>query len=260
MSEHNQTPSPDAPLPRRSRVSMALEARLTGAEAADALLAMAAEVIRSKGDDETQQRIGAQARRVAGPDAIGHLLELAETRVVGLTTLAVALRFRGAEAVISVLARLHEAEDELARRAYLDLAIALSRFPELRQTLTASLLQDLDSPTWFVVRNAIKLLSDMGADVPTRYDLATHGSREVRLELSKALARRPRDENSVDTLVFLLGDPDAAVRYSAVVALGASNSSRARAALSLHAGIETDGETLMACDTITRHGDFRKSA
>ena len=225
---------------------MATEARLTGAEAADALLAMAAEVIRSKGDEETQLRIGAQARRVAGPDAIAHLLQLAETRVVGLTTLAVALRFRGAEAVISVL----------ARRAYLDLAIVLSRFSELRQTLTASLLQDLDSPTWFVVRNAIKLLSDMGADVPTRYDLATHGSREVRLELSKALARRPRDENSVDTLVFLLGDPDAAVRYSAVVALGASNSARACAALSLHAAIETDGETLMACDTITRNSEF----
>lgn len=255
------TPGNSDSAPRRlSRSSASLDSRLTGAAAADALLELASEVIRARGDEDTEQRLTAQARRVAGPDAVAHLLELAENRVVGIPTIALALRFRGPEAVIAVLARLHESENENARRTCLDLAVALSRFAELRQPLIASLMQDLDSPTWFVVRNAVKLLSDMGADVPSRHDLATHAHRAVRLELSRALSRRPRDENGLDMLIFLLGDPDASVRYSAVVALGASNSTRARAALAQHATIETDGETLLACETIVRNTEYRRTA
>lgn len=248
------------PSRRHARASASFDTRLPGADAADALLALAGEIIRNRGNEEAEQRITSQARRIAGPDAVAHLLELAENRVVGIPTVALALRFRGPEAVIAVLARLHESEKEMARRACLDMAVALSRYPELRQPMIASLVQDLDSPTWFVVRNAVKLLSDMGADVPTRHDLATHAHRAVRLELSRALSRRPRDENGLDMLIFLLGDPDASVRYSSVVALGASNSLRARMALSQHATIETDGETLMACETIIRNTEFRRTA
>lgn len=248
-------------MPRRaSRVSANYDVRLTGAEAADALLGLAAEIIRARGDEDAERRIRDQGRRMAGPDAIEHLLELAENRVVGIPTLALALRFRGTEAAISVLARLHETEDEMSRRVLMDLAVAMSRFPEMRQPLVSSLTQDLDSPTWFVIRNAVKLLSDMGSDVPTRHELATHAHRAVRLELARALSRRPRDENGLDMLIFLLSDPDASVRYSAVVALGASNSSRARQALALHASVETDGETLLASQTIIRSVEYQRSA
>ena len=53
----------------------------------------------------------------------------------------------------------------------------------------------------------------------------------------------------LDTLVFLLGDGDAGVRFAAVVALGASPASRARVALARHVSRELDAETRKACES-----------
>lgn len=240
-------------------LSRALDAGLAGDQAAEVLLRLAGDAIRAKNPDQALRYQDA-GRKLAGVFAIRHLLDTARERSAGLATLAVALRFRGPEVIEPVLERLNGTDDLAARRVYLQLALALSRFPELRQALVARLTADLDNPQWFIVRNAIGVLSDIGADVPPRHELATHAHRQVRLSLAKALARRPTDANALDTLVFLLGDPDASVRYSTVVALGAADTPRARMALSNHAASETDAETLQAARAIIKRRDVRLSA
>ncbi len=234
--------------------SHALEAGLTGAEAGEVLLRLAGDAIRAK-DPDCALRLRDAGTRLAGAPAIRYLLDSAQERSAGLATLAVALRFRGPEVVGPVLERLHACNDLAGRRVFLQLALALSRFPELRQALVERLLVQLDAAEWYVVRNAIGLLSDIGGDVPARHDLATHSHRQVRLALAKALARRPQDTSALDVLIFLLGDPDISVRYSTVVALGAADTPRARMALSQHAEMETDPETLQATRAIIRRRD-----
>jgi len=248
---------PDADLP--IWLSRAIDAGLSGADAAAMLIRLAAGAVHAKDPDQALRHQDA-GRRLAGAFAIRHLLDTARDRSAGLTTLAVALRFRGPDVIDPLLERLHAADDQAARRVYLQLAIALGRFPEIRGPLVARLQRDLDHPLWFVVRNAIGLLVDIGADVPARHDLATHAHRQVRLALAKAMARRPADPSALDTLMFLLGDPDTSVRYASVVALGAADTPRGRRALSLHAGAETDPEVLHATRTIIKRRDVRRIA
>ncbi len=240
-------------------MSHALEAGLTGAEAGEVLLRLAGDAIRAK-DPDRAVRLGAAGAKLASTHAIRYLLDSAQHRSAALATLAVALRFRGPHVVGPVVERLHSCDEIAARRVFLQLALALSRFTELRPALIERLLADLDAPKWYVVRNAIGLLSDIGGEVPARHDLATHAHHQVRLALAKALARRPQDATALDVLIFLLGDPDPAVRYSTVVALGAADTPRARSALSQHAEHETDPETLQATRAINKRRDERRIA
>lgn len=242
--------STKAERPLSPHVERILAGRLAPQEAADALLELAAEAIKAK-DPDAMQRHAEMARRLAIPEAVERLLDAARDRAVGVSTLAVALRFRGPDVVQPLLARLNTAPDLGARRAYASVAEALSRFPELRVALVAQLGRDLASRQWYVVRNALALLADLGAHVPEplRHDLATSAHRQVRLALAQALARRPDDPSALDTLVFLLGDGDAGVRFAAVVALGASPASRARVALARHVSRELDAETRKACES-----------
>jgi hypothetical protein len=250
----NHTPQSElTALPMPSWLARAVEDRVKGNDAASVLLRLGSDAVTTRTIDAAM-RFVVQARRLAADDAIQALLALAESRGAGLASLAVALRFRGPEVLGPVLQRLHRADDIAARRVYLQLAVALAKFDEMRQPLVTRLLHDLDSREWYVVRNAIGLLSDVAGDVPARHDLATHANRQVRLALAKALARRVRDMAALDTLIFLLGDPDASVRYLAVVALGAADTPRARMALSNHAASETDPETLQACRVIIHRG------
>lgn len=248
-----------SPLPMPDWLAQAVSERVRGKDAATVLLRLGSDAVNTRTVDAAM-RFVVQARRLAADDAIQALLALAESRGAGLASLAVALRFRGPEVLGPVLQRLNQADDLGARRVYLQLALALAKFDEMRQPLVTRLLTDLDSREWYVVRNAIGLLSDVAGDVPARHDLATHANRQVRLALAKALARRVRDVAALDTLVFLLGDPDASVRYLAVVALGAADTPRARMALSNHAATETDPETLQACRVIIHRGGQRRIA
>ena len=240
-------------------VSHALQSGLTGPEAGEVLLRLAGDAIRAK-DPDRAVRLREVGAKLASASAIAYLLDSAQDRSAGLATLAIALRFRGPGSVDPVLDRLHGCDDTAARRVLLQLALALSRFSELRPALIARLVADLDAPRWYVVRNAIGLLSDVGGEVPARHDLATHAHHQVRLALAKALARRPQDSGALDVLVFLLGDPDNSVRYSTVVALGAADTPRARMALSQHAELETDPETLQATRAIIRRRSERRIA
>jgi hypothetical protein len=259
MATHATRAAAAAPQPLPSWLARAVEARLTGAEAAGVLVRLGSDAVRAR-DLDAAWRYEPQARRLATHDAAAHLLDLAESRSAGLATLAVALRYRGPVVLAEVLERLNGADDLGVRRVHLQLAVALGRFPELRGPLVAQLVNDLASRQWFVVRNAIGLLADLGAEVPPRHELATHAHRQVRLALTKALARCPRDPNALDALVFLLGDPDPSVRFAAVVALGAADTPRARMALSLHAATETDAETLQACRAVIHRRADRKIA
>lgn len=240
-------------------LAQAISDRVRGQDAAGVLLRLGSDAVQRK-NVEAAMSYAVQARRLAADDAIQALLDVAAARSAGLASLAVALRFRGPDVLGAVLQRLNQDGDLAARRVYLQLLVQLAQFDEMRQPLVTRLLTDLDSRLWYVVRNAIGLLSDVAGDVPVRHDLATHANRQVRLAFAKALARRTRDAAALDTLIFLLGDPDASVRYLAVVALGAAHTPRAKMALSHHADTETDPETLQACRVIIHRGGQRRIA
>jgi HEAT repeat protein len=232
------------PLP--SWLRSALASRLTGADAAEALLRLAGDAIRVK-DTESVMRHASAITPLAAPAAVDYLLNCARDRTAGVATLALALRLAGPAVADAVLGRLNADDDTSARHSYTLLAGALAKYPELRAAMILRLETDLNSAQWYVVRNALVMLPEIGADIAPRHDLATHAHRQVRLALVKMLARRECEPNVLDSLVFLLGDPDAGVRFATVVALGAADTPRANMALQLHVPTETDIETQQAC-------------
>lgn len=224
--------------------SLALRAR----EAAAALLALGRELKGAKDRQTAEPRVEI-GRRLAIAEAVELLLDAAGRPSADLEGLAAALRFRGAPVVSAVLKRLHAAQDRAARRGYFNLAVELAAFPEIRSSLVASLTLALGDRRWEVVRNAITLLTAVGAPLPSEYlwDLAHAPHRQVRLALVQVVARWRPGPEGLELLVPLLDDRDAGVRFAAAVALGNYPHPRAREALARRVEQETDPETRAMC-------------
>lgn len=246
---HSVVPTDALPMP--SWLRSAIASKLTGADAAETLLRLAGDAVRIK-DGDSVLRHAAAVQPLCGPTTIAYLLNCTRDRTAGVATLALALRVKGPDVITQVLERLIADHDMSARHNYAHLLLSLAQFPEMRARLVERLQADLASPQWYIVRNALTLLVDFGVDVEPRHDLATHANRQVRLALTKALARRAAVPSVLDMLIFLLGDPDAGVRFAAVVALGAADTPRAKMALQLHVPTETDAETQQACRAIIK--------
>ena len=100
-------------------------------------------------------------------------------------TIILELMARAGDATIEVLVQeLMSSQDSQARRAYFDSIVAL----DLNATLLFELVRD---SRWFVVRNAVALLGEMGveqADV-AMLPLLTHDDDRIRIAAARALMR-----------------------------------------------------------------------
>lgn len=126
---------------------------------------------------------------------------------------------RAGEIAVDVLVRqLMSAEDTQSRRAYFDSIVSL----DLGGTMLFDLLRD---SRWFVVRNAVALLGEMGvqsADM-AMLPLLSHEDDRIRIAVARALIRLGTAK-AIAGLHNAIDDRHAEVRRIAAVSYGLSNS------------------------------------
>jgi HEAT repeat protein len=114
-------------------------------------------------------------------------LKLLATRVpyTPERTITLELMARAGDSAVEVLVQeLMSSEDSQARRAYFDSIVAL----DLNATLLFDLVRD---SRWFVVRNAVALLGEMGAEQAdvVMLPLLTHDDNRIRIAAARGLMR-----------------------------------------------------------------------
>lgn len=130
------------------------------------------------------------------------------------------------------------------RRAYRD---ALGQCP----TAVAALLHLLDDERWFVVRNAVELLGDLGATEADGRIATLLSHRETRVRRAAAVALgRLATSKAVLSLLQAVNDPSPDVRLQVVQGLGATRNPRAVPwlieALDTEADLDVQGALLLA--------------
>ncbi len=109
------------------------------------------------------------------------------------------------------LDRLEFCESRKIRRVLLEALAAIG--PQLLPLVRAK----LESPQWFVVRNAVGLLPRLGGTARDLVRVAKHPEERVRMEVVRVLRALPADEGSMDLVCDFLTDPSAEVRAPAGV-------------------------------------------
>ncbi len=121
----------------------------------------------------------------------------------------------GREMALALADALGEARDRYQRRSYMDAMVAMG--PTAMEVAEA-MVQD---PRWFVVRNGVSLLGEIGGEEIISHLTATlaNSDARVRRETVQALAK-VGGEDAVMLLLGMLGDPEGEVRSMACRALG----------------------------------------
>ena len=117
---------------------------------------------------------------------------------------------------------LSETEDRFARRAYIEAMVAMG------DSGTKAVGEMVEDPRWFVVRNAVSILGEVGGVEAVAHLTTTLASDDarVRKETVLALARIGGDDPSM-LVVGKLEDKDADVRAAACRAIGVLKVDRA---------------------------------
>ncbi|MBI4539494.1 MAG: HEAT repeat domain-containing protein [Gemmatimonadetes bacterium] len=128
----------------------------------------------------------------------------------------------GVDAAHAVAEALGETEDRPARRAYID---ALVKFGRMGMPLVEGMLAD---PRWFVVRNAVMVLGEVGGPQALAHLTATlaHGDSRVRRETVTALTKLGSPD-AERLLLGVLDDPHPDVRSAATLAVSVLKVDRA---------------------------------
>ncbi len=158
-------------------------------------------------------------------------LELLAKRIphVPDRTLLLELLSRAGETIVDILVKqLMEATDAAARRAYFDSIVGL----DLGGTL---LFEQLRDPRWYVVRNAVALLGEMGVEQSdsTMLPFLQHDDDRIRVATARALVRLGTVK-ALNGLHAAIDDSNAEVRRIAAVSYGLTTS--AAGAVRPHAG------------------------
>jgi HEAT repeat protein len=144
-------------------------------------------------------------------------LELLASRVPYLPdrTLLLELLSRAGETAVDILVKqLMNADDGASRRAYFDSIVAL----DLGGTLLFELVRD---PRWYVVRNAVALLGEMGVEQSdtAMLPLLQHEDERIRIAAARALVRLGTAK-ALHGLHAGVDDPNPEVRRMAAVSYG----------------------------------------
>jgi HEAT repeat protein len=150
----------------------------------------------------------------------GSSLKLLATRVpyTSERSMLLALLARAGDVAVEVLVRqLMSAQDPQVRRAYFDSIVAL----DLKSPVLLDLLRD---DRWFVVRNVVALLGEMGVDQAdaAMLPLLTHEDNRIRIAVARALMRMGTSV-AMHGLYGVIEDPHAEVRRISAAAYGLSS-------------------------------------
>lgn len=166
--------------------------------------------------------VGGSGGRLGGERIMRRLLHRTSLRLLATRvpytperTITLELMARAGDAAVEVLVQeLMSSQESQARRAYFDSIVAL----DLNATLLFDLVRD---NRWFVVRNAVALLGEMGveqADV-AMLPLLTHDDDRIRIAAARALMRLGTAK-AMHGLHGVIEDPHPEVRRIAAAAYG----------------------------------------
>ena len=157
-------------------------------------------------------------RNVLSPAVAGHLLEGvdADTEEIegpALDELVVTVRLLTAYAPAVVLEQLETSESRKMRRIFIEALTAAGPklLPLVRKKLHAG--------SWFIVRNAIVVMSRIGATAAELLPVVAHRNEKVRLEVLRALRTMQPDIQMMDYVTSYLTDPVQEIRQHSVVLL-----------------------------------------
>ncbi len=171
-------------------------------------------------------------------------LELLATRIPQLPdrTRLLEMLSRAGETIVDILVRrLMDADNAAARRAYFDSIVGL----DLGGTALLELVHD---PRWYVVRNAVALLGEMGVEQSesVMLPLLQHDDERIRVATARALVRLGTAK-AINGLHAAIEDSHAEVRRIAAVSYGLTTSATgavrphaARLAMALEKEIDED--------------------
>ncbi len=128
----------------------------------------------------------------------------------------------GTDMALAVSDALSATQDRFARRTFLDAMVAMgpSAMPVVEKMV--------EDGRWFVVRNALAILGEVGGERPVELIIATlaHTDARVRREALMALAK-VGGEDAGQLVYGMIEDPDSDVRLAAAMAAGALKVERA---------------------------------
>lgn len=143
----------------------------------------------------------------------------------------------GSDAAHAVANALADTEDRGARRAYID---ALVRFGRLGMPLVEGMLAD---SRWFVVRNGVTILGEVGGPQALAHLTGTLGHPDARVRRETVTALTKLGGPDAERLLLgLLDDSDADVRSAATLAVSVLKVQRAVRPLIERLGVESDEE------------------
>ncbi|MDA0311522.1 MAG: HEAT repeat domain-containing protein [Gemmatimonadetes bacterium] len=128
----------------------------------------------------------------------------------------------GVEMAVAIADALSDTYERFARRAFMDAMVMLGN------TAMVVVEQMIDDKRWFVVRNAVAILGEVGGDRAVELITSTlaHTNGRVRREALLALAKIG-GEDAGQLVYGMLEDPDPEARLAAVMAAGALKVERA---------------------------------
>jgi HEAT repeat protein len=148
----------------------------------------------------------------------------------------------GREAALALADALGEARDRFQRRSFVD---ALAAMGPLGMEMAHGMVLD---PRWFVVRNGVAILGDIGGEAVVGAITAAlaHTDHRVRRESVLSLAKLGGDD-AVQLLLGMMDDPEPDVRGAACRALGALKSDKALMPLLTLLESEKDEDVQVEC-------------
>lgn len=174
--------------------------------------------LRSVKRPETLELVRETVKTVLSPTVAGHLLadvdaDTAEIEGPALDELIVTVRMLTAYAPAVVFEQLEASESRKMRRIFIEALTAAG--PRILPLVRGK----LHSGSWFVVRNAIVVLSRIGANPGELLPVVGHRNEKVRLEVLRALRLMQPDMQLMDYVAAYLTDPVPEIRQHSVVLL-----------------------------------------
>jgi len=201
-------------------------------------------LVEASGEAAENDDVLALARDLVSPAVASHLVarlgaERAEAERDRLTRDVARL---GREVALALADALGEARDRFQRRSFMDALVAMG---SLGMEMAQGMVLD---PRWFVVRNGVAILGDLGGDgaVAPITSTLSHSDHRVRRESVLALAKLGGDE-AVQLLLGMIDDPEADVRAAACRALGALKAEKALRPLLTLLETEKDEDVQVEC-------------
>ncbi|MDB4939014.1 MAG: HEAT-like repeat-containing protein [Labilithrix sp.] len=157
-------------------------------------------------------------REVVSPAVAGLLLADTDTTSADiegekLDDLTTTVRLLTALAPTVVFEQLELSESRKMRRIFIESLVAAG--PRLLPLVR----RKLHAPSWFVVRNALVILTRIGGTAADLLPVASHPNEKVRLEVLRSLRALPSDAQAMDFVAAYLTDPVQEIRQHSLVLL-----------------------------------------